>query len=627
MWIGLAAQTASIVWRSFLIGTEPLHMFFERLGNSFSSGPRWQAAVYVLVFVVPAAAVTIGILFRRHRLVWLPVAGAAVVIEMILFDFLDFTRLPIEKVYEYLSLASWCSALALLAVSPKLRLVAVDAALAAAACLLVVFAAIQPKTIELQLVPALQSYWLFIHVSLASLAYAIFAGAFAVAALFLVKSYAPAEIQPGARARLALAALLAKGIAAALVLALVLSGIALPFRSVGYAPHELKAKAEDSQRSETPASTQAIEPPPVRFIHVVRYGAALLGAFGTAAFVFFWLLYPALRLKEDKSGIGPYVFLVSTLAVFAACLLLAGLVRGQEQAIARIPEEQEQVARLLRDVVPEEGRALTQQALDDDVQRWEALSRQARSVLSARWLPLTLEKHEKLKELQKQGGLTSDTTYQSLVGLYRELETERVVWRLPIRYKDLKQLGSMLAERAAVTGAVARRLSLPADGARLRQLWFDLGKEQEGREANALLPRGRAVHQIAAFVGLALLIAFPMGLLLYFLLPLVADRLPDAARLDRISYSAIAVGYPLFTFGALFAGAIWAHFAWGTWWSWDPKEVGSLIGWVLYTIYLHQRYREGMTPKTAAVAGILGFLACTLSLAANNFLGGLHAYS
>ena len=105
------------------------------------------------------------------------------------------------------------------------------------------------------------------------------------------------------------------------------------------------------------------------------------------------------------------------------------------------------------------------------------------------------------------------------------------------------------------------------------------------------------------------------------------DRLPDARRLDGISHTAIAVAYPVFTFGALFAGAIWAHFAWGSWWGWDPKEVGSLVAWVLYTLYLHQRYREGLTPRAAAVFAMLGFLAATLSLAGNAFLGGLHAYS
>ena len=132
---------------------------------------------------------------------------------------------------------------------------------------------------------------------------------------------------------------------------------------------------------------------------------------------------------------------------------------------------------------------------------------------------------------------------------------------------------------------------------------------------------------MAAFVGLAFLLAIPIGFGLHALACRARPALPDAKRLDAVSYKAIAVAYPVFTFGALFAGAIWAHFAWGAWWSWDPKEVGSLVGWVLYTLYLHQRYREGISPRVAAVAGILGFIAATLSLAGNAFLSGLHAYS
>ena len=123
VWLGLLAQTVSIVWRAFILGTVPLHRFLPRLGGAFSEGPAWQAVVYVLLALVAVGAVAAGVVFRRRRHVWLVAAGVAVVLELILLDFLDFTRLPIEKIYEYLSLASWCAALALLAVSPKVRLV------------------------------------------------------------------------------------------------------------------------------------------------------------------------------------------------------------------------------------------------------------------------------------------------------------------------------------------------------------------------------------------------------------------------------------------------------------------------------------------------------------------------
>ena len=601
VWLGLAAQTVSIVWRAFLLCTAPTQMFFERLAKSFSAGPAWQAATFACLLLVAAATAAIVAVFRRQRIVWLLTLGVAIILELILLDFLDFTRMPIEKVYEYLSLASWCAALALLALSPMLRLAAVDAALALCASLLTVFAAIQPKAIELQLVPALQSYWLFIHVSLTSIAYAIFGIAFVLAALFLIKTYRPEAMAPGTRGRLCLASLIAKGAAAVLILVLVLGGIILPFREVAYAPHELAKEGAAS--------------PPIGTIQVVRYGAALLGAFGVAAYALVWAVYPFLRPKEDRSGLGSYVFVVSSTALFAGCLILGGLVRGQEQAIEDGWEEQRELRRVVEDVAPPDGGPLTDDTLKRDIAHWRDLSHLARRILSqARWLPLTLEKQETLAK---------DREFQALQQLYQGAGAE---WRLPIRYKDIKQIGRDLGRRADVTEALLPRLDLPASREQLERLEVTFQRASDTRQAGALLPR-RAEGQIAAFVGVAMLIAVPIGLALYFLLPRVSGRLPEAGRLDRISYGAVAVGYPLFTFGALFAGAIWAHFAWGSWWSWDPKEVGSLVGWVLFTVYLHQRYREGLSPRTAAVAAILGYIACTLSLAGNSFLGGLHSYS
>lgn len=600
VWLGLGAHTASIVWRSFIIGTEPPHMFLERLGTAFAAGAAGQAVCYVLLVAVAVAAVIVGIVFRRSRHIWLPAAAVAVVLEMILLDFLDYTRLPIEKVYEYLSFASWCSAIALLAVSPKLRLVAMDTALAVAASLLTVFAAVQPKSVELQLVPALQSYWLFIHVSLTSLAFAVFAVAFVVAALLVVKAYYPHQVQPGTRRRFVLASTVVKSVALAITLALVLGGFILPFRDVAYAPHELAGGAQA---------------PPVGLMQVVRYGSALIGVMSTFVLALLWPAYGLVRRRDDKSGFGSFTFVVSCLALFMACLILAGLTRAQEQAIADMREEEQELARLMGELAPESGTALTRQAVEDDIAHWRSLSHQARTILArARWLPLTLE---------KRAELAGDPVFQSLQDLFLKAGVE---WKPIIRYKDIKQIGRELGERADNTEVLARRLSFPADRAQLERIRATIAKESQERQARALLPR-KTAGQVAAFVGLAVLIATPIGLALYFILPKLRGFLPDIARLDRISYGAVLIGYPIFTFGALFAGAIWAHFAWGSWWSWDPKEVGSLVGWVLYTIYLHQRYREGLTPRGAAVAAILGFLACVLSLAGNTFLGGLHAYT
>jgi cytochrome c-type biogenesis protein CcsB len=103
-------------------------------------------------------------------------------------------------------------------------------------------------------------------------------------------------------------------------------------------------------------------------------------------------------------------------------------------------------------------------------------------------------------------------------------------------------------------------------------------------------------------------------------------RLPDLKKLDLVSYKAVTIGYPLFTVGALFAGAIWAEQAWGSFWSWDPKEVGSLVVWLVYTAYLHARLVRGWVGTRAVVLSSIGFLCTLLTFFANLILGGLHAY-
>lgn len=105
-----------------------------------------------------------------------------------------------------------------------------------------------------------------------------------------------------------------------------------------------------------------------------------------------------------------------------------------------------------------------------------------------------------------------------------------------------------------------------------------------------------------------------------------SKRLPSLEVLDEITYSAIVIGYPLFTIGALFAGAVWAWKAWGSPWSWDPKEVGSLVVWLIYSAYLHARLVGGWRGKRSAMLSILGFGSAVFSFVGNLFVSGLHAY-
>ena len=107
----------------------------------------------------------------------------------------------------------------------------------------------------------------------------------------------------------------------------------------------------------------------------------------------------------------------------------------------------------------------------------------------------------------------------------------------------------------------------------------------------------------------------------------IGNMLPDSQILDGYSYKAIAVGFPLLTLGIL-TGAIWARYAWGSYWSWDPKETWSLIVWLIYAGFLHARIAGGWRGKRSAVISIVGFFGVIfLYLGVNLLLSGLHSYS
>jgi ABC-type transport system involved in cytochrome c biogenesis permease subunit len=96
---------------------------------------------------------------------------------------------------------------------------------------------------------------------------------------------------------------------------------------------------------------------------------------------------------------------------------------------------------------------------------------------------------------------------------------------------------------------------------------------------------------------------------------------------DRIVYTSIGIGYPIFTAGALIFGAIWAQTAWGAWWSWDPKETWALVTWLIYTAYLHGRLVRGLRGRIGALLAIAGFAATIFTFFGVNFLlSGLHSY-
>ncbi len=101
----------------------------------------------------------------------------------------------------------------------------------------------------------------------------------------------------------------------------------------------------------------------------------------------------------------------------------------------------------------------------------------------------------------------------------------------------------------------------------------------------------------------------------------------SAEKLDAVSYKCIAIGFPLFTLGGMVFGMVWAYKAWGSYWSWDPKEVWSLITWFVFALYLHTRLVMGWKGRRSAVIAILGFLAALFTyFGVNYLLSGLHSY-
>ena len=155
------------------------------------------------------------------------------------------------------------------------------------------------------------------------------------------------------------------------------------------------------------------------------------------------------------------------------------------------------------------------------------------------------------------------------------------------------------------------------------------------RDINSLMPALQSgwlgFHVCTAIVAYGSFgVAF--GIALFFLLKgrlkgSLAERVPDEKTLDTLIYRAVALGF-LFLTLCMITGAIWAKRAWGSYWSWDPKETWSLITWIIYAIFLHLRLRGTVTGKKAAVLAVAGFLCVIFTyVGVNMLLHGLHSYA
>ncbi|MCK4393607.1 c-type cytochrome biogenesis protein CcsB [Candidatus Bipolaricaulota bacterium] len=138
-----------------------------------------------------------------------------------------------------------------------------------------------------------------------------------------------------------------------------------------------------------------------------------------------------------------------------------------------------------------------------------------------------------------------------------------------------------------------------------------------------------ALHVSLVFIGEGFFTVAFVAAITYLL---VSNRGRNAhsellERLDTLCSRAIAIGFPFFTLGGLFFGAIWAKHAWGRYWGWDPKETFMLVTWLVYVLYLHVRTQLRWRGRRAAWIAVLGFLLALFTFAGVNFLiRGLHSY-
>ena len=139
-------------------------------------------------------------------------------------------------------------------------------------------------------------------------------------------------------------------------------------------------------------------------------------------------------------------------------------------------------------------------------------------------------------------------------------------------------------------------------------------------------------HVITCFLGYAgFAVAFGFSIM-YFVKPKNSDstsifaKFPSLDLIDEMTYQMVVFGFLFLTIGII-TGAVWANSAWGTSWSWDPKETWSLITWIVYAVFMHLRMMRGWQGKNLAWVSIIGFMAVMFTYFGVNFLlRGLHSY-
>ncbi len=187
-------------------------------------------------------------------------------------------------------------------------------------------------------------------------------------------------------------------------------------------------------------------------------------------------------------------------------------------------------------------------------------------------------------------------------------------WRYPI-----KVLGALVAPLAAliVSGSLIMPGKVGAVSPALRSFWVYL-------------------HVILAFLGNASLTLAGLGGIFYLVqerqikgkkFGFFYRRLPSLEQLDALNYWCLTIGFPLLT-GAIITGSLYAQLTLGRFWNWDPKEIFTLIAWLIYAVLLHERLAVGWRGRRAALMAICGFLVLIITfVGANLWLSSYHSFA
>ncbi|RLB77892.1 MAG: c-type cytochrome biogenesis protein CcsB [Deltaproteobacteria bacterium] len=183
--------------------------------------------------------------------------------------------------------------------------------------------------------------------------------------------------------------------------------------------------------------------------------------------------------------------------------------------------------------------------------------------------------------------------------------------------------------KTTVTGAIATPLAF------LAMSYASLSPNINDR-IQPLIPALKSnwliAHVITCFLGYAAF-AIAFGISLMYLLKQrnaesksnFLSHFPKSRVLDELTHQMVMFGFLFLSIGII-TGAVWANSAWGSYWSWDPKETWSLITWFVYATFLHARMMRGWSGKRIAYLSIIGFMAVIFTYFGVNLLPGLHSY-